>query len=350
MVAPGTAPIDQPRPTPPDKGAAPRRTRWQRAIAVVTVLYAASIFALWAWMYIEGDRSWLATIFLFGPRWLCALPLPLVALCVVVWQRRLLWLVAATTVMIFGPLLGFHAHASDDGPGKLRVLTCNVNQRGYRDADLANLIDTAQPDVVALQEVKIAPAPIVWPRGWQVVHRDELLVASRFPVELQEGFERPSVPGKTVAFRYKIAAPGGDVQLFNLHLMTPRWGLEAVLDRNKGVDLSKIPRLDAMLWLRAAESQQVSDWIAGFEGAKIIVGDFNMPFDSAIFRRNWSGYENAFSTAGFGFGFTKMTEKRGWSYGSRIDHILYTPPWHCKKAWVDADIGSDHLPLLATFD
>lgn len=327
-----------------------RSLRWRRFVAAAVLVYAASIFALWLWMYLEGDRSWLATMFLFGPRFLCALPLPVLALAALVWQRRLLWIVAVTTVMILGPILGFHAHFPGTGPGELRVLTCNVAQRAYSDVELADLIDRERPDIVALQEVVVPPPEIVWPRGWHVVHRDELLVASRYPVAMEDAMFRPSVPGKLVVIRYKISAPGRDVQLFNLHLMTPRWGFEAVLDREKGLDLSEVPRVDAMLWLRAAEQEEVSQWINTFEDPKIIVGDFNTPVESTIFRRCWSGYKNSFSAAGFGLGFTKITAKRGWSYGARIDHVLYTAPWRCLRAAVGPDIGSDHRPLIAVFE
>jgi vancomycin resistance protein VanJ len=83
------------------------------------------------------------------------------------------------------------------------------------------------------------------------------------------------------------------------------------------------------------------------DSAPDVFGDFNMPLESAIFRRCWSPLADAFSTAGWGFGFTKTSEKRGWSYGARIDHVLFSPPWRCLRCWVAGDIGSDHLPLVA---
>ena len=79
------------------------------------------------------------------------------------------------------------------------------------------------------------------------------------------------------------------------------------------------------------------------------MGDFNMPIESTIYRRCWSGLSDAFSMAGWGFGFTKISEKLGWSYGARIDHILFCEPWQCLHCWVGGEIGSDHLPLLAEF-
>jgi len=59
------------------------------------------------------------------------------------------------------------------------------------------------------------------------------------------------------------------------------------------------------------------------DGTTIVTGDFNMPVESAIYRNTWSVFSNAFNTAGLGFGYTKITPKRGSTYGTRIDHILF---------------------------
>ena len=74
-----------------------------------------------------------------------------------------------------------------------------------------------------------------------------------------------------------------------------------------------------------------------------------MPAESTIFRRDWARLADAFATNGAGFGFTKLTTIRGFTYGTRIDHVLYSSDWRCVNAWVGRDIGSDHLPLVAEF-
>ena len=344
---PGAPPAN----TPPGSAAtAPRPSRWRRGLAAATILYCLAIALLWIWMRSEGDRSWLATLFLFGPRWICALPLVLLVPLAVIWHRRLLLLLLISGMLILGPIMGLKVHFSDSTtPMSLRVLTCNVDQGVFRVGALAELIDRTQPDIVALQEVKQVP-PLVWPKGWHVVFIDELLVASRHPIVEQGSVPRETVPGKLVGIRYLIKLPSRDVQFFNLHLVTPRPGLEAVLDSKRGLDLSGIPQLDAILQVRTEESWLTSAWVANFPGPKIVAGDFNMPADSGIYRDTWSFLRNAFASTGFGFGFTKLTEQKGWTYGARIDHILYSPPWQCVRAWVGPDIGSDHLPMLADFE
>jgi len=151
------------------------------------------------------------------------------------------------------------------------------------------------------------------------------------------------------ALRFLIEMPDRQLQLFNVHLQTPRPGLEAFLNRQTGWSRAGVERLEGVQKLRSLESGQCSEWIASFKEPALIAGDFNMPVESTLYRRDWSRWSNAFSKRGWGLGFTKNSQKSGFSYGARIDHLLYSPPWRCQKIWVGPDIGSDHLPLFADF-
>jgi len=324
------------------------RGRWLLALVIG---YGAMIVGMWAFMFWAGDRQWLATLVLFGPRWLCALPLPLLIVAAAVGRRRLLWPLALIGAFIVGPIMGFEVHLPRmaSGSPRLRVLTCNVDQDLRTRRALADLIVKEQPDVVALQEAKQGDQ-FFWPPGWSVICNDEFVLASRWPVTEHEAVHRPDNPTKICAIRFKVELPDTEVQLFNIHFETPRPGLEAMLNRRTGLDFSRAGELEEVLRRRASESERASGWIAKFGTPAIVLGDFNTPVDSTIFRRYWSSYTDAFSQRGFGFGFTKISEKDGWSYGARIDHVLFTPDWRCIRCWVGDDIGSDHLPLLADFE
>jgi endonuclease/exonuclease/phosphatase (EEP) superfamily protein YafD len=76
-----------------------------------------------------------------------------------------------------------------------------------------------------------------------------------------------------------------------------------------------------------------------------VAGDFNMPIESAIYRRDWADFHNAFSEAGFGWGWTKWTRL----FGVRIDHVLSRDGLVCTRAWIGGKTGSDHRPLVADF-
>jgi endonuclease/exonuclease/phosphatase (EEP) superfamily protein YafD len=76
----------------------------------------------------------------------------------------------------------------------------------------------------------------------------------------------------------------------------------------------------------------------------LVMGDFNTPPESAIFRRVWGRYTDAFASAGWGWGYTFFTMRK---IAVRIDHILAGPGWYCERCWVGPDVGSPHRPLLA---
>jgi vancomycin resistance protein VanJ len=323
------------------------RGRW---LIAVVYGYGALIGGLWAWMFWAGDQQWLATLVLFGPRWLCALPLPLLFLVAAIGRRRLLGPLTLIGAFIVGPIMGFQVHLPrwSSGHPRLRVLTCNVGEKLSTRRALLDLIVREQPDVVALQEAKQG-AQFFWPPDWSLICNDEFVVASRWLVTQHEAVYRPDDPTKICAIRFKVKLPDDEVQFFNVHFQTPRPGLEAVLNRRTGLDFSRAGELEKVLRRRAAESERASDWIEQFGAPTIVMGDFNTPVESTIFHRYWSSLDDAFRQRGWGFGFTKISEKDGWSYGARIDHVLFTPPWRCVRCWVGDDVGSDHLPLLADF-
>ena len=91
------------------------------------------------------------------------------------------------------------------------------------------------------------------------------------------------------------------------------------------------------------EQSRAARWAAEFPHPQIVVGDFNSPPESPIYRDAWSGWTNAFSLSGRGFGYTRMN---GW-IRARIDHILTDDRWKVVRAWVGPGVGSDHKPILA---
>jgi vancomycin resistance protein VanJ len=337
-----------PAPAPARSGGA---SRTRTLLLWLVAGYALSIVALWMWMVRDGDRGWLATLFVFGPRWICALPLPVLTVLAAIGRRQLLWPLAATAAIIVFPILGLEVHFAARAGDRhdLRVMTCNVDQDAFRPISLALRIEEEHADIVAVQEVRTA-GRFDWPPGWYVVAHDEFMLASRFPIMERDHISRPTNAFELAGICYVVKLPNREIQVFNLHLETPRPGLEAVLSEKTGIDISQVPLLEEVVAMRAIESARAAKWIAQFPGPKIVLGDFNMPVESVIFRGDWSGMLDAFSTVGRGFGFTKISEVRGWTYGTRIDHVLFEAPLRCVRCWVVSDVGSDHLPLLADFN
>jgi endonuclease/exonuclease/phosphatase (EEP) superfamily protein YafD len=260
--------------------------------------------------------------------------------------------VVAAGVVIVWPIMGFCVPwirwLARDQAG-LRILTCNVDGENLDVYRFGALVDLAKPDIVAIQECA-SEMPLVWPKGWNVFRGGQCVIASPYTLSCEEGtYNRHPAsrwPAKD-AIRCRVATPRGEVAFCCVHLHTPREGLSEVLDRRTIVSPERSGELTAETSNRKLESRDVSQWLRDWPGRRIVAGDFNMPVDSAIFRGSWSDYADAFSTAGFGLGYTKWTPIGGCSYGVRIDHILTNDSMAVQRCWVGPDVGSDHLPLLA---
>jgi endonuclease/exonuclease/phosphatase (EEP) superfamily protein YafD len=328
---------------------APRRGWLARARAPVTwlsVAYAAAVLAVCLVLHLASDRWLGATLILFGPRWLCALPLAVLVPAAAVCRPRLLGLLAVVAVVLLVPLMGlclpWAALSSKPCRGPvLRVLTCNVHATDLDPPALAALLASSKPDIVALQSWSPKYEPVVFASGdWYVSQEGQLCLASRYPIRSAELLEdRDFNHSGSDAGRYELETPAGSLVFVNLHLASPRDGLEEViLSRGRRGD-----QLVANSELRRRQSQKVADWLEPLPGPLLLSGDFNTPPESTTYRRYWSRYTNAFSSAGLGFGPTHFTRHTA----VRIDHILMGPGWHCERCWVGPAVRSPHRPVLA---
>jgi len=147
--------------------------------------------------------------------------------------------------------------------------------------------------------------------------------------------ESKEIGGAGYVVRFVLDGPRGPIRVANLHLETPRKGFEGLMDR----DLRRI-RMNTEI--RDVESHLARAWVDSGTGPLVVLGDFNTPVESRIFRQHWGDLADAFSAAGFGLG---MTKYNGW-IRVRIDHVLANDQWRVDRARVGADAFSDHRPLL----
>jgi endonuclease/exonuclease/phosphatase (EEP) superfamily protein YafD len=332
---------------------APIASKWLRALRLVTgaacVVYALALIVIWMTLQFGADTTWPGTVLLFAPAWIFAAPLPVLTIAAMLWRRRALWLLAACGWIILWPIMDFElpefSGAEVDQP-IVRVLTANVQGKAFDRDKLASLVRETAPDVVLLQEC-VGEALQVFPSPWHTHYYGEFLIASRFPIEAPNPLVRPVTrwTGDINAVSYTIRAPFGPVHVFNVHFSTPRGGLEVLLDRRSITASPAAIRENTRI--RAAESDHLGRLASAAGGPTIVAGDFNTPCGSAIFRRDWGNWPDAFSVAGFGFGNTKITGHGMRTFGTRIDHILSNGDWHCTKCYVGPNIDSDHLPLIA---
>jgi endonuclease/exonuclease/phosphatase (EEP) superfamily protein YafD len=307
-------------------------------------LYLVAIVALWVLLF-AADRWWPATLLMFGPRWVLALP-AVVLVPAVAWRRRLLAVVLIALAVVLGPIMGLclpwrAARTAGSGDWHVRVLTWNVHYRRPTAEAVQRLIDEAQPDLAAFQEWHTPRGKVFTDGDWHCRRDDGIFLASRFPITATAVLGEDSMGEAGSVVRYGLSTPHGRLELFALHLATPRHGLEQLMDeRPQG--FAGIRANSALRWRQMDQLRAAADLTSG---PVLLAGDFNTPSESAIFRRYWSDYTDAFGAAGCGWGYTFITR----SSQVRIDHILAGPGWRCSRCWVGPNLGSPHRPVIADF-
>ncbi|CAN5349415.1 hypothetical protein BH20GEM2_BH20GEM2_01060 [soil metagenome] len=316
--------------------------------------YLLAAVLAWLALWTLGERWWPATVFLYGPRWLLLLPLALLVPCAALLRPRLLFPLLAGSLIVLGPVMGLRVGWRRWLPipqevERVRVLTLNTEgQSGVQQGvmvGLARVLLRTSPDVILIQECgqELAVAFAFLP-GWHhgaeeglcVLSRYRILATARFDGTGMEFARERRIGGSGRAIAYTLDVPGGPMRLVNLHLETPRKGLERLFH-------SETAPLRVNTELRRIQSRQVAAWVATLGPSLVVAGDFNLPVESPIYRQGWGDFRNAFSRMGFGFG---MTRYNGW-IRVRIDHVLTRGEWRAIRARVGPDVRSDHRPVIA---
>ena len=345
------------RVAPEQPAAAPRRgSRLRRVVAFSSLSYLVFVVVLGVVLRL-ADRWWPATLLMFAPGWLLVLPVAVLIPAAVFVRRRslgplVLALLIGGSVTNFSPPWVLLSRPTEGT--RLRLLTCNLHYADDLDQDPLNrLIAETQPDVIVLQEwdhPNSSEALVLPGGGWHTHQTPQqhlgpklitgrFVLASRFPIRQTTFVGRDSMSAQGAVVRYELETPAGLVTVFNLHLATPREGLEAAF-RASGEGPAKIQVGSS---LRREQSESVAREANRVAGPVLIAGDINTPPQSVLFRQTWAGYSDAFSSAGCGWGYTFFTR----TAAVRIDHILAGPGWRCGRCWVGPDVGSPHRPLLA---
>jgi vancomycin resistance protein VanJ len=290
-----------------------------------------------------ADLWWPATLLAFAPRWVLALPLPIVVAAVCIMRRWRLLVPVAVAIAALLVALDFRiplGRVATGGGSTLVVLTLNGEGGNTSPARLLRLLDSEGIQIAAIQECDLDP--LAWnDGGWKLQRAAGTCLVSRFPIGDFEVREPTGVAGRDVAVRYLVNAPDGPIAIVNLHLPTVRDGLEEVLAHGPG-GRRALADNSAM---RERESAAIRFWVDGVTAGRrtIVMGDLNLPVESAVYREHWSSFANAFSRCGFGLGWSKRTR---W-FGTRIDHVLLGDGFACARASIAADVGSDHRGVVA---
>lgn len=315
-------------------------------------LYVVLCVLVWCLISVAGDSWWLATVLLYGPRWVMLVPVMLMALAAVVFSRRSLVPLSLAAILIAWPIMGLTVHLKQpqktDGP-ILRVLSYNVHEGHINTELFVRFLKENSVDLVALQE-QSHDKPLPRPQGWYEYHDNGLAVLSRYPLQFVK-LVQVLPPGEkwpgTTLLHTTVTTPHGKVAFCSLQLPSPRFGLLSLADKHTVFRPSRNNTLEKQTRERWLLSQETARYIAQISIPALVVGDFNTTPDSPLFRDVWSGAVNAFSVAGSGYGWTQRVAVHGLPFGARIDHILTRNGLQPLMCEVGPDFGSDHLPLIA---
>jgi endonuclease/exonuclease/phosphatase family metal-dependent hydrolase len=324
---------------------------------LVTSLYVAFVIAVVATTSSWGDEWWLATVMMFAPRWVYAVPL-LLLVPVGALSRHRVWSLGAllASAMLLARFNDVHVPPGGVPPGRarggLRVMTYNIGGGRFAPSALVELVAELDVDVVGLEECPELDEEAFAAKGYTLRRDSGLCLLARLPIraaDVRDPADVLAASGSGAINRYELEWSGHPFSLQLVHLETVREGLEEAMEgRFWKADWEGPRRMRDVIDERAMESRVAFDWTrrAGANVPSIVMGDFNMPVDSAIYRTYWSSFHNALSEHGRGHLVTKATR---W-HGLRIDHVLYSSGWTCRSAWIARDLGMDHRPVVADLE
>lgn len=341
-----------------------------------------------AYAYLAGLACWLGLQTFFPDRWwwlfllsslavYLFLPLPLVGLVALLLRRFDLWLGFGAGLLVWGLLYGElflpqisvarlaaeTTRAEQPGePPVLTVMSYNMLWFSNEPERVVAAIRAADADIVALQEVN-APAlerfqaelgadyPYQAPE--LATGTAGMGILSRYPL-------RPT--GQAEAFKgvwigvpqtFDIDVAGRTVSLFNLHAISTNLG-------NGGPLRISPNHMEASIRAREEQMRMLAEVAAAHPHPLLVVGDFNVGDQSRAYAIITEVLQDAWRTAGSGFGHTfpgGLTP--GGSRPSvagiylpqwlvRIDYIFYSPHWRATEAIIGPwDGRSDHRPVVA---
>ena len=167
-------------------------------------------------------------------------------------------------------------------------------------------------------------------------------MASRYPLSPMD--YRPM--GSDWYVRTRIEDARFPVAVYNVHLMTPRDGLQEM----RAWSVDAVEEIMSSAAARLAQVDQLNRDLDRESGPVLLAGDVNAPPESLVLRRLRSTrLQDAFGAAGRGYGYTYgHTLRPRWSY-MRLDHILFSRDFVALDSRAGGAVGSAHLRSWSTW-
>jgi endonuclease/exonuclease/phosphatase (EEP) superfamily protein YafD len=335
-------------------------------LRVLALGYPLSLLLIVLALRCIGERWWGTTVLMYLPRKVFIVPLPFITVALL-WMGPRRWLltqVAAAGLLVF-PLFGLRLSlpsSAQPGATRIRVFSLNIAAGGMGLEGVAAQIQAANPDLVLLQEAWADTGPRLRDRFPEYhFHLDgQLVVASRYP--LVDAFEPPKIPHRGQLrsprwLRCRVTLPGGQtVAVYDLHPLSPRDSFEDM--RGDGIRsqvLSGRILSNTKAWeavqanaeLRLAQVQGAAEDASRSKEPVIMAGDTNLPGLSWALGHHLGRFQDGFSEAGNGLGYTFPATKRPWM---RIDRIFADENFRFVSFSAITQRVSDHLAVVADLE
>ncbi len=324
----------------------------RRAILGLTLLYIFLLAGISFCNWLGPERWWASGLNMYLPQWPWALPGICLAAAALRYCWKWAWLPVFSLFWVAGPIMGFcwgagEASGAPPGSVKLRVMSYNVKWCRRSVNDIAAEIVRNDPDLLMVQDAGDSLRGVIGEvlKGWHTREFRQYVVASKYPFDnLTVGY----IPYQNETHTYVrtgLHVKGVEVTLVDVHLVTPRSGLEAM--KSEGED--GIWNLERNIKSRLIQTDKLVKDLADIDGPLILAGDLNAPVQSMVCKKLAdAGLRDAFSTAGTGYGYTygHLIRRLRHSY-IRIDHIMVNDGLKVQKCWAGAPEGADHRPVIA---
>jgi vancomycin resistance protein VanJ len=330
----------------------------------LSIAYLLALLLVAACLYFIGEGWWISGVLMYLPQLGWALPLPLVV-GLLAWTRqwRQLQLQLAGALVWLFVLMGFNLpwpQFSGAAAPKMRVLSFNVNSCYSGVEVVAAKIREHGADLVLVQELfgNDEPLAAALRKDYPAVQFDgQFLIASRYPILTSKVPPRVAVGDamRTARFvRYVVQTPFGELAVYNMHPISPRgalWklrkgGFRKQLLQGHALDGEVEEDTQGYAQVRLAQAKAAADMAKAEPGLVLIAGDTNLPSFSPALRRTFGAFQDGFSEAGWGFGFT-YPDRIPWM---RIDRIMASNGLKFVDFQRGCQGASDHLCVVAELE
>lgn len=336
-----------------------RIARWVRWLTLAHVVGATG---LWYLLSEISETHWLGSVFTFLPRLPWLLPGMLLLVASLLTRSKAFWLNLTTSLFVLLAVTEFNVpwHRLTESTTRietnersLRIVSCNVQNFAPDFSLVLREVQRSKPDIVAFQEALQPPRLLIEHfDGWHHLHERGFWIGSKWPMRLL-GECQTELFSHLSGIAVEVDAPFGKFVLTDTHLMTARKSLVELRPLELVSGDSQLALAGATVE-RSEEARQVRAFVTEHQSGHpvILVGDFNMPTSSNVYRESFGDLTNAFESAAFGFGFTAPCKRfRHWPSNTpwqRIDHILVNEAWDVRECHIGEHDGSDHRIISAT--